>query len=102
MRIMFIDFNFLPILIFSLSLLGITINRTNIILLLICIEMMLLSICLNFLIIAYFISNTIGLIIFIFIITVAAIESAIGLSIMISFYKVKGSISIRFLNVLKG
>lgn len=38
----------------------------------------------------------------IYIITVAAVESAIGLSIMISFYKIKGSISIRFLNLLKG
>lgn len=48
------------------------------------------------------IDNCIGLVIFIFIITVAAVESAIGLSIMISFYKVKGSISIRLLNLLKG
>lgn len=48
------------------------------------------------------INNSIGLVIFIFVITVAAVESAIGLSIMISFYKVKGSISIRLLNLLKG
>ena len=102
MRIMIIEFNFLPIILFSLSFLGIIINRTNIILILICIEMMLLSICLNFMIITLSVNNSLGLVIFIFVITVAAVESAIGLSIMISFYKVKGSISIRLLNVLKG
>lgn len=37
-----------------------------------------------------------------YIITIAAVESAIGLSIMISFYKIKGSLSLRFLNILKG
>lgn len=99
---MIVELHFLPIVIFSLSLLGIMINRTNIILLLICIEMMLLSICLNFLIITHSLDNILGLVVVIFIITVAAVESAIGLSIMISFYKVKGSISIRFLNILKG
>ena len=102
MRVMLVEFNFLPILLFSLSFLGIIINRTNIILILVCIEIMLLSICLNFMIITLDIDNCIGLVIFIFIITVAAVESAIGLSIMISFYKVKGSISIRLLNLLKG
>lgn len=102
MRIMIIEFNFLPIILFSLSFLGIIINRTNIILILICIEMMLLSICLSFMIITLSVNNSLGLVIFIFVITVAAVESAIGLSIMISFYKVKGSISIRLLNVLKG
>lgn len=96
------DFYLVPILLFGLSLLGIIINKSNIILLLICIEMMLLSISLNFLVITLNLSNAIGLVIFVFIITVAAVESAIGLSIMISFYKIKGSISIRFLNVLKG
>lgn len=99
---MIFELHFLPVLIFILSLLGIMINRTNIILLLICIEMMLLSICLNFLIVSHSLNNVLGLVMVIFIITVAAVESAIGLSIMISFYKVKGSISIRFLNILKG
>ena len=63
---------------------------------------MLLSISLNFLILSLSISNFIGLVVAVFVITVAAVESAIGLSIMISFYKTKGSISIRFLNLLKG
>ena len=77
-------------------------NQTNIILILICIEVMLLSISLNFLIYAYTLNNILGQLSAIYVITVAAVESAIGLSIMISFYKIKGSISIRFLNILKG
>ena len=101
MRVM-IDIQYIPVFIFFLSWVGILINRTNILLLLICIEIMLLSLSLNFLIISYFNISVISQIISIFIITVAAVESAIGLSIMISFYKIKGSISLRFLNMLRG
>ena len=64
--------------------------------------MMLLSISLNFMLNAFFLNSILGQISAIYIITVAAVESAIGLSIMISFYKIKGSIAIRFLNLLKG
>ena len=101
MRVM-IDIQYIPVFIFFLSWVGILINRTNILLLLICIEIMILSLSLNFLIISYFNISVISQIISIFIITVAAVESAIGLSIMISFYKIKGSISLRFLNMLRG
>nr|CUS58571.1 TPA: NADH dehydrogenase subunit 4L [Hydractinia symbiolongicarpus] len=99
---MYLNINFLPLIIFILSFIGIMLNRSNIILILICIEIMLLSISLNFLIHSFIINNLIGQISSIYIITTAAVESAIGLSIMISFYKLKGSISIRFLNLLKG
>ena len=99
---MFTNLNFLPLIIFILVIIGILINRSNIILVLVCIEMMLLSISLNFLIHSFIINSILGQMCSIYIITVAAVESAIGLSIMISFYKLKGSISIRFLNLLKG
>ena len=94
--------NFLPLLLFILSNVGIILNRSNIILILICIEMMLLSISLNFLISSFSQVLFYGQLYSIYVITIAAVESAIGLSIMISFYKLKGSISIRFLNLLKG
>lgn len=93
---------FLPLLLFIISVLGIILNQSNIILILICIEMMLLSISINFLIHSFIIDNALGQICSIYVITVAAVESAIGLSIMISFYKLKGSVSVRFLNLLKG
>lgn len=64
--------------------------------------MMLLSISLNFLISSFSQVLFYGQLYSIYVITIAAVESAIGLSIMISFYKLKGSISIRFLNLLKG
>nr|ALO20645.1 NADH dehydrogenase subunit 4L [Ptychogena lactea] len=93
---------FLPFLLFIISILGIVLNQSNIILILICIEMMLLSISLNFLSHAFIVDNSLGQICSIYVITVAAVESAIGLSIMISFYKLKGSVAIRFLNLLRG
>nr|WJJ70023.1 NADH dehydrogenase subunit 4L [Physonectae sp.] len=99
---MIFDFYSLPFIIFILSIIGIILNRTNIILILICIEIMLLSISLNFILHSLILKTILGQIYSLYIITVAAVESAIGLSIMISFYKLKGSISIRFLNLLKG
>ena len=101
-RVMEMQFCTLPLLLFVLSLLGISINRSNIILILVCFEMMLLSIILSFLFATYFLDNNLGQIASIFIMTMAAVESAIGLSIMIVFSKLKGSVAIRFLNVLKG
>jgi len=85
-----------------LSMLGISINRSNIIMILVCFEMMLLSIILSLLFGAYYLNNELGQIGSIFIMTMAAVESAIGLSIMIVFSKLKGSVAIRFLNILKG
>lgn len=102
MRVMSINLYLLPLLLFIISILGIVLNQSNIILILICIEMMLLSISLNFLSHAFIADNILGQLCSIYVITVAAVESAIGLSIMISFYKLKGSVAIRFLNLLKG
>lgn len=102
MRIMALELFILPLSLFTLSMLGISINRSNIIMILLCLEMMLLSIIISFLFGSYFQNNDLGQLGSIFIMTMAAIESAIGLSIMIVFSKLKGSVSIRFLNVLKG
>ena len=102
MRIMIFSIYSLTFIIFTLSIIGIILNRSNIILILICIEIMLLSISISFILNSILLETIIGQLYSIYIITVAAVESAIGLSIMISFYKIKGSISIRFLNLLKG
>nr|AER54646.1 NADH dehydrogenase subunit 4L [Pennaria disticha] len=92
----------ISIIMFILSIIGMIINKKNILIILICLELMLLSLSLNFLIIGFINKNLFGLFISLFIITIAAVESAIGLSIIISFYKIKGSISLRFINLLKG
>ena len=90
------------ILIFLISIIGIILNRTHTILILICIELMLLSITLNFLVNSILLNNIAGQIYSLYIITVAAVETAIGLSILITFYKIRGSISVNLLNLLKG
>ena len=64
--------------------------------------MMLLSIIISLLFSSFYLNSSLGQISSIFIMTMAAVESAIGLSIMIVFSKLKGSVSIRFLNLLKG
>lgn len=91
----------LPLLIFFISLLGILINRSNILLILINIELLLLSITLNFIFISIFLDSISGQIVSLYIISLAAVESAIGLSIMITLYKIRGSISINLINLLK-
>nr|AER54507.1 NADH dehydrogenase subunit 4L [Ectopleura larynx] len=98
---MFLDIIILPILVFIISLIGIIINRSNILLILINIELMLLSITLNLLISSFLLNSVSGQILSLFIISLAAVESAIGLSLMITFYKIKGSISINLINLLK-
>lgn len=92
----------LPIIMFIISLFGILLNNKNIILLLICIEMMLLSISLHLILGSILLNIISNQAIVIYIFTIAAVESCIGLAIIISFYKIKGSISINYTNLLKG
>lgn len=99
---MSLEFFLLPMSLFILSMLGISINRSNIIMVLLCFEMMLLSIIISLIYGSFYSGNNLGQLGSIFIMTMAAIESAIGLSIMIVFSKLKGSVTIRFLNLLRG
>lgn len=89
-------------LLFILGVLGISINRTNLILLLMSIELMLLSTSLLFMAGASFYDLVLGQIFTIFIFTVAAAESAIGLAIIIAYFRLRGKISVKLLNLLKG
>lgn len=96
------NYLFLSIFIFILGILGIVINRKNIIILLMCIELMLLAI--NFLLLtaSSLIDNIDGQIFAFYILVVAAAESAIGLSILVAYYRVRGTIAVKFINLLKG
>nr|WJJ70031.1 NADH dehydrogenase subunit 4L [Forskalia sp.] len=88
------------LLIFTLGIIGLIINKNNYIMIIICIELMLISIILNFL---FFSSeNLLPQLYIIYILAIAAIESAIGLSILVTYYKLRGSISLKYLNTLKG
>jgi NADH-quinone oxidoreductase subunit K len=85
---------------FCLGLFGIILNRQNIIIILMSIELLLLSINLNFLYFSFFIDDVLGQVFSLIILTVAAAESAIGLAIIILFFKISGNISIYKINLL--
>nr|YP_009164894.1 NADH dehydrogenase subunit 4L [Pseudoperonospora cubensis]AKZ29832.1 NADH dehydrogenase subunit 4L [Pseudoperonospora cubensis] len=85
---------------FCLGLFGIILNRQNIIIILMSIELLLLSINLNFIYFSILIDDMIGQVFSLLILTVAAAESAIGLAIMIVFFKLSGNISIYKINLL--
>ena len=87
---------------FLLGVLGISINRSNLILLLMSVELMLLSTSILFVIGSSFHNLLSGQIFTLFIFTVAAAESAIGLAIIVSYFRLRGKISIKLLNTLKG
>ena len=87
---------------FSLSLVGIVINRKNVILLLMCVELMLLAVNTNFIAFSHFLNDTAGEVFVFFILTVAAAEAAIGLAIVMLLYRNKSTIDVDKLNELKG
>ena len=96
------DYLILGALLFSLSVAGIFINRKNIIILLMCIELMLLAVNLNFIAFSHFSGDMAGQVFVFFILTVAAAEVAIGLAILTLMYRNRGSIDVDVTNSLKG
>jgi NADH-quinone oxidoreductase subunit K len=87
---------------FALSVVGIFLNRRNIIVLMMAIELMLLAVNTNFIAFSYFLHDMQGQIFVFFILTVAAAEAAIGLAILVLLFRNKSSISVDELNTLKG
>ena len=85
---------------FFLGLLGIILNRQNIIIILMSIELLLLSVNLNFLFFSFYIDDIMGQVFSLIILTVAAAESAIGLAIIILFYQIYNNILIDQINLL--
>lgn len=87
---------------FLLGMGGIFLNRKNVIIILMSIELMLLAVNLNFIVYSVYLDDLLGQMFALFILTVAAAESAIGLAILVVYYRVKGSISVEFVNMMKG
>ena len=87
---------------FALSITGIFLNRKNLIVLLMAIELMLLAVNLNFVAFSYFLGDLHGQVFVFFILTVAAAESAIGLAILVLLFRNKTSIHVEELDCLKG
>jgi NADH-quinone oxidoreductase subunit K len=87
---------------FALSVIGIFLNRKNLIVLLMAIELMLLAVNMNFVAFSHYLGDLAGQLFVFFILTVAAAESAIGLAILVLLFRNKTSISADELNSLKG
>lgn len=92
----------LAFILFLIGILGIVVNRKNLIIMLMSIELMLLAINFLFIISSNHIDNLIGLIFALYVLVVAAGESAIGLSILVAYYRVRGTISVKFIHLLRG
>ncbi len=92
----------LSAIIFGISLIGVVMNRKNIIVLLMCIELMLLAVNINFVAFAQFMHNQVGELMVFFILAVAAAESAIGLAVLVLFYQKRQSINVDDMSELRG
>jgi NADH:ubiquinone oxidoreductase subunit K len=87
---------------FLLGIWGIFLNRKNILIMLMSIELMLLAVNMNFLVFSVYLDDMIGQVFALFILTVAAAESAIGLAILVITFRIRGSIAVEFINCMKG
>ena len=87
---------------FCISVAGIFLNRRNVLILLMCIELMLLAVNMNFVAFSYFLDHMDGQVFVFFILTVAAAEAAIGLAILVVLFRNRQSISVDDIADLKG
>ena len=92
----------LSAIIFSIGVVGIFLNRKNVIIILMSIELLLLAVNINFVSFSIYLQNLVGQVFTMFILTVAAAEAAVGLAIIVIYYKNKGSINVEQISSLKG
>ena len=96
------QFLILSALLFAIGVIGIFLNRKNVIIILMSIEIILISVNLNLIAFSYFLNDLTGQIFSLFVLTVAAAEAAIGLAILVIYNRNAGSIEIEKINALKG
>ena len=87
---------------FTLGVFGIFLNRKNVIVILMSIELILLAVNINFVAFSSFLHDLVGQVFTMFVLTVAAAEAAIGLAILVCFFRNRGSIDVEDVNVMKG
>jgi NADH-quinone oxidoreductase subunit K len=97
-----LNYLFVSVILFFIGLCGIFVIPQNIIIILISLELILLSINLNFIMFSIYLDDISGQIYALFILTVAAAESAIGLALVVIYYRLRGIISLDYINNLKG
>lgn len=96
------DYLILGAILFCLSIAGIFLNRKNVIILLMCIELMLLAVNFNFIAFSHFLGDSAGQVFVFFILTVAAAESAIGLAILVVLFRNRQTINVTDLDTMRG
>jgi NADH-quinone oxidoreductase subunit K len=87
---------------FTIGVLGIFLNRKNIIVILMSIELILLAVNINFVAFSAYLGDLVGQVFALFILTVAAAEAAIGLAILVVYFRNRGTIAVEDVNVMKG
>jgi len=92
----------LAAIIFTLGVFGIFLNRKNVIIIMMSIELMLLAVNINFVAFSHFLNDMVGQIFTMFVLTVAAAEAAIGLAIVVVFFRNRGTIEVEEINQMKG
>ena len=92
----------LAAIIFSIGIIGIFLNRKNVIIILMSIELILLAVNINLVSFSVYLQNLVGQVFAMFILTVAAAEAAVGLAIIVVYYKNKGSVNVEQIDTLKG
>lgn len=96
------DYLIFAAVLFSIAVAGIFLNRKNVIVLLMCIELMLLAVNTNFIAFSHYLQDTAGQVFVFFILTVAAAEAAIGLAILVVLFRNRRTINVQDLDSLKG
>ena len=87
---------------FTLGIVGIFLNRKNVIIILMSIELMLLAVNINFVAFSSYLNDMVGQVFAMFVLTVAAAEAAIGLAILVIYFRNRGSIEVEDINMMKG
>ncbi len=87
---------------FTIGMVGIILNRKNIIIILMSVELILLSVNINFVAFSSFLGDLTGQVFSLFILTVAAAEAAIGLAILVTYFRNRGTIAVEDINMMKG
>jgi NADH-quinone oxidoreductase subunit K len=92
----------LSAILFTLGIFGIFLNRKNVIIILMSVELMLLAVNINFIAFSAFLNDLAGQVFALFVLTVAAAEAAIGLAILVVYFRNRGSIAVEDINMMKG
>jgi NADH-quinone oxidoreductase subunit K len=96
------DFLLVAAILFTLGIVGIFLNRKNVIVILMSIELILLAVNINFVAFSHFLGDLVGQIFTLFVLTVAAAEAAIGLAIVVVYFRNRGTIEVEEINQMKG